>query len=57
LYGLRRWAGEGLLTMARRMGVMSSAVSRRVSAVARRQAEDRRWAARLAKLSDGKVKT
>ncbi len=57
LYGLRRWAGEALPAIARRMGVGYSAVSRRVSAVARRLTEDRRWRARLADLSDGKIKT
>ena len=57
LYGLRRWAGEGLLAIARRMGLTYSAVSRRVSAVARWEAEDRRVRERLASLSDVKVKT
>ncbi|MEX5215222.1 MAG: transposase [Nitrospiraceae bacterium] len=56
LYGLRRWAGESLLAIARRMGVTYSAVSRRVSAVERQLAADRRWAVQLAKLSDVKVK-
>lgn len=55
LYGLRRWAGESLPAIARRMGVTYSAVSRRVSAVERRLAKDRRWAASLAKLSEVKV--
>jgi REP element-mobilizing transposase RayT len=57
LYGLRRWAGETLPAIARRMGLTYSAVSRRVSAVERRQAADRRWGARLAALADVKVKT
>lgn len=57
LYGLRRWAGEALPAIARRMGVSYSAVSRRVSAVARWQGEERRFRERLARLSDGKVKT
>jgi hypothetical protein len=57
LYGLRRWAGEGVLAIGRRMGVTYSAVSRRVSAVERRLAADRRWAGRLEKLPDVKVKT
>jgi REP element-mobilizing transposase RayT len=56
-YGLRRWAGESLPAVARRMGVTYSAVSRRVSAVERRLAEDRRWRARLAMLPVVKVKT
>ena len=57
LYGLRRWAGEALPAIARRMGVSYSAVSRRVSAVARRQGEERRFRERLARLSDGKIQT
>jgi chromosomal replication initiation ATPase DnaA len=57
LYGLRRWAGESLPAIARRMGLTYSAVSRRVSLVERRLAADRRWRARLADLSDVKVKT
>jgi REP element-mobilizing transposase RayT len=57
LYGLRRWAGEALPAIARRMGIGYSAVSRRVSAVAQRLAEDRGLRARLAALSDDKVKT
>lgn len=57
VYGLRRWAGEALPAIARRMGVTYSAVSRRVSAVERRGAGDRRWRAHLAELPDVKVKT
>src|SRR5688572_30626678 len=57
LYGLRRWAGEALPAIARRMGIGYSAVSRRVSALAQRLAEDRSLRARLAALSDDKVKT
>ena len=57
LYGLRRWAGEALPAIPRRMGVSYGAVSRRVSAVARRQGEARRFRARLARLSDGNVQT
>jgi putative transposase len=57
LYGLRRWAGEGLPAIARRTGIGYSAVSRRVSAVAQRLAEERGLRARLAALSDDKVKT
>ena len=57
LYGLRRWAGEALPAIARRMGLTYSAVSRRVHTVERRLAADRRWEARLAELSDVKVKT
>jgi len=49
--------GEALPAIARRMGVSYSAVSRRVSAVARRQGEARRFHERLARLSDGKVQT
>lgn len=56
-YGLRRWAGERLSEVARRMGVTYSAVSRRVSAVERRLAEDRRWRERLATFLVVKVKT
>jgi REP element-mobilizing transposase RayT len=57
LYGLRWWAGEALPAIARRMGLTYSAVSRRVSAVARRQETTRHWRTRLAALSDVKVKT
>ena len=57
LYGLRRWAGESLPAIARRMGLTYTAVSRRVSAVERQLAENRRWRARVATLSDVKVKT
>ncbi len=57
LYGLRRWAGEALPAIARRMGVTYSAVSRRVSAVERRLAANRHWRARLADLPDVKDKT
>ena len=57
LYGLRRWAGEGLPAIARRMGVTYSAVSRCVNAVERRLAADRRWRGRHTELSDVKVKT
>jgi len=57
LYGMRRWAGEALPAMARRMGVSYSAISRRVSAVARRHREERRFRERLARLSDGNVQT
>jgi chromosomal replication initiation ATPase DnaA len=57
LYGLRRWAGEALAAIARRLGLTYSAVSRRVRTVERRLATDRRWGARLAELSDVKVKT
>ncbi len=56
-YGLRRWAGEGLNAIARRMGVSYSAVSRRVSAVAQRLIKDRSFRTRVEKLSDVKVKT
>jgi len=57
LYGLRRWAGESLPVIARRMGITYSAISRRVSAVERRLGDDRRWRAHLVALADGKVKT
>jgi hypothetical protein len=57
LFGLRRWAGEALPSVARRMGVSYSAVSRRVSAVAQRLIKDRRFRTRVEKLSDVKVKT
>jgi REP element-mobilizing transposase RayT len=56
-YGLRRWAGQSLPAVARRMGVTYSAVSRRVSAVERRLAADSRWQACLARLFDVKFKT
>jgi len=55
LYG-RRGAGEALPAIARRMGVSDRAVSRRVSAVARRQG-GARVRERLASLSDGQGKT
>jgi len=57
LYGLRRWAGEGLNAIARRMGFSYSAVSRRVSAVAQRLVKDQRFRQRVERLSDVKVKT
>ncbi|MGH7164143.1 MAG: hypothetical protein ACREIS_01300 [Nitrospiraceae bacterium] len=57
LSGLRRWAGQALSAIARRMGVSYTAVSRRVSAVAQCQVEDRGFRKRLARLSDVKVKT
>jgi REP element-mobilizing transposase RayT len=57
LYGLRRWAGESLPMIARRMGITYSAISRRVSAVEQRLTEDHGWAASLSNLSNGKVKT
>lgn len=47
LHGLRRWAGQGLTPIARRMGVRYSAVSRRVSAVAAGRSSTLRWAAAL----------
>jgi hypothetical protein len=50
-------AGEALPAIARRMGVSYRAVSRRVSAVAWRQGEERRFRERLARMSDGQVKT
>ena len=57
LYGLRRWAGEALPSVARRMGISYSAVSRRVGAVVRRLAQDQRFRLRVERLSDIKVKT
>ncbi len=57
LYGLRRWAGEGLNAIARRMGISYSAVSRRVSAVAQRLAQDKRFRARVKQWLDVKIKT
>lgn len=57
LYGLHRWAGERLIAIAHRMGVSDSAVSRRVSAVAQRLAQDKRFRARVEQLSNGKVNT
>jgi YD repeat-containing protein len=50
-------AGEALAAIAQRLGLTYSAVSRRVRTVERRLATDRRWGARLAELSDVKVKT
>ena len=57
LYGLRRWAGEGLIAIARRMGFSYSAVSRRVNAVAQQLVKDQRFRQRVERLSDVKVKT
>ena len=57
LYGLRRWAGQTLPAIARRMGMTYSAVSRRVSAVERRLAVDHSWRERIARLSVVKDKT
>jgi REP element-mobilizing transposase RayT len=57
LYGLRRWAGEGLTAIARRMGVSYSAVSRRVTAVAQRVREDPEFRRRVAQVTDTKIKT
>jgi REP element-mobilizing transposase RayT len=57
LYGLRRWAGEALPSIARRMGMSYSAVSRRVGAVARRLAQDKRLRLRVERVLDVKVKT
>ena len=57
LYGLRRWAEEGLRAIAQRMGVGDTAVSHRVSAVTQRGAADRAWRLRLAALSESHVKT
>jgi hypothetical protein len=57
LFGLRRWAGEALPSVARRMDISYSAVSRRVGAVARRLAQDQRFRLRVERLPDGKVKT
>jgi len=48
--------GGGVAAIARRMGVSDRAVSRRVSAVARRQG-GARVRERLASLSDGQGKT
>ena len=53
LYGLFRWAGQGLAAIARRMGFSYSAVSRRVSVMAR---VDRRFAGPLTKVLDVKIK-
>ena len=50
LYGLRRWAGDGLKAIARRMGFSYSAVSRRVSAVAHRIVKDPRFRQRVERL-------
>ncbi len=57
LYGLRRWAGEGLSAIARRMGISYSAVSRRISAVAQRLAQDQRFRARVEQWDDVNIKT
>jgi REP element-mobilizing transposase RayT len=57
LYGLRRWADEALLSIVRRMAISYSAVSRRVGAVARCLAQDKRFRLRVERLSDVKVKT
>ena len=57
LYGLRRWAGDGLTAIARRMGVSYSAVSRRVSAVAQRLATDSRFRKHVEAVSNVKIKT
>lgn len=57
LYGLRRWAGESLPAVARRMGMTYSAVSRRVSAVAQRLVKARSFRTRVENVSDVKVKT
>jgi REP element-mobilizing transposase RayT len=57
LFGLRRWAGEAVSSVARRMGISYRAVSRRVGAVARRLAQDQRFRLRVERLPDGTVKT
>ncbi len=57
LYGLCRWAGEGLSAIARLKGVSYSAVSRRVTAVAQRLREDPQFRSRVERVADVKLKT
>lgn len=50
-------AGEGFTAIARRMRESYSAVSRRVGAVEKRLAADRRFRIRIERVRDGKFKT